>query len=404
MTKKKYINYTVEELIHDQEFVEKVKSIQSEKEWLKFLKDNKESKEKILQARNIISMFKVDDGKLEAKTKHELWLSISNFNKSFKQTRNVIQFRNIVKIAASVLVVIAVGSLLYLNSIKNENSYTFSELKNTIDPKNPVLILANGEKIEVQEDNSEITILENQDAVQINSDTIYRNNSVNASYEKEIHLNELVIPFGKKSMVVLCDGTKVWLNAGSRFAFPQKFTGKNRTVFLDGEGYFEVTENKKLPFIVSSRNINIEVLGTKFNVSTYSSDDFCEAVLLKGSINIWSKNRFLKDKTRMFPNQRVTYDIVKKEMVVKPEPEVEDYIAWVKGWYKFSNENLEQVLNKLERYYNVKFQYNKKSVKDVLPISGKLDLKESFDDVMRAFAKVAEIDYKIEGENIIINN
>ncbi len=404
MTKKKYINFTVEELIHDQEFVETLKNIHTEKRWGKFLSDNKESKEKILQAKKIISLFKVSDGKLETERKHKLWMSISDFNKSFKQSGNTIQLRTIVRIAASVLIIISLGSLLYLNSIKNESHYTFSESKNTIDPNNPVLILANGDKIEIQRDESEITVLENQDAVQINSDTIYRNNPIDASNKKELPLNELVIPFGKKSMVVLNDGTKVWLNAGSRFAFPQKFTGKKRTVFLDGEGYFEVAENKNQPFIVSSKNMNIEVLGTKFNVSTYSSDDFCEAVLLEGSINVWGKNRLIKDKIWMSPNQKATYHIAEKEMVVKPEPEPENYIAWVEGWYKFSNENLEQVLKKLGRYYDVTFQYNKEIVKNALPISGKLDLKESFDEVMSVLSKVAEIDYKIEGGIIIINN
>lgn len=403
MTTKKYINYTVEELIHDQGFVETVISIHSEKEWLKFLNDNHESKEQILQAKKIISLFKVDDGKLEKERKYELWMNISNFNKSFNPTRNIFQFRNIVKIAASVLIIVSLGSLLYLNFISKENHYTFSESKNSIIPGNPVLILANGDKIEVKKDESEITVLENQDAVQINNDTIYKYVPVKVSTEKEMPLNELVIPYGKKSKVVLNDGTKVWLNAGSRFAFPQKFTGKKRIVFLDGEGYFEVAENKKLPFIVSSKNINIEVLGTKFNVSTYSSDDFCETILLEGRVNVWGENKLLKDKTIMLPNQKATYHVAEKQMVLKSEPDADKYIAWVEGWYEFSNENLEQVLKKMGRYYNVTFQYNHENIKNALPISGKLDLKDSFDEVMRVLSQVAEIEYQIVGENVIIN-
>lgn len=403
MTNKKYINSTTEELIHNQEFVDTVKSIQTEKEWKEFLESNKESRKEILQAKKIISLFEVEEGELSPEKKYKLWLTINRFNKTTVKSNKTVGIKNFVRIAASLLIIVSLGSALYLFAFKHNTEYSFSESKNTTDPNSPVLLLANGNRIEVQKDESQITVLENQDAVQINNDTILRNNSLQNTSENELQWNELIIPFGKKTMVVLSDGTKVWLNAGSSFAFPQKFTGKKRKVFLDGEGYFEVSKNNNQPFIVSSKNINIEVLGTKFNVSTYNSDDFCEAILLEGSVNIWGENKLIKDKVHMSPNQKATYHIAEKHMVLKHEPEADKYIAWIEGWYEFSGENLEQVLKKLERYYNVTFQYNHENINKALPISGKLDLKESFDEVMRLLSQVAEIEYRKEGKNIIIN-
>lgn len=105
--------------------------------------------------------------------------------------------------------------------------------------------------------------------------------------EQEAQMNEVVIPYGKKSELLLADGTKVWLNAGSRMAFPSKFTKNIREVFLEGEACFEVEENEGQPFIVKAGDLDVKVLGTHFNVSatrlTTSSKPFCwkEAFLWK---------------------------------------------------------------------------------------------------------------------------
>lgn len=403
MTRGKYRNHTFEELIHDQGFVEKIKSLTSKSEWQKFLKDNHNSKEKILQAKKFILLFSVAEGHLQSDKKHELWSKIRVFNNVYKNSFQTKKLKKAFRIAASVLIVLSLSSILYLTFNNRESQYVFSEAKNISDQINPILTLANGVKIEVQKDESQITVLEKENTVQINNDTIHSTKSATISTDKETLLNELVIPFGKKTIVVLNDGTKVWLNAGSKFAFPQRFTGKKRKVFLDGEGYFEVAKNKEQPFIISSKNINIEVLGTKFNVSAYSTDELCETVLLEGSVNVWSENKLIKDKIRMSPNQKATYNVAEDQMVVESEPEAENYIAWIEGWYKFSNENIEQVLLKVGRFYNVTFQYESKKIKKALPISGKLDLQESFDEVMQTLSKVAEIEYKIEGKKIIIN-
>ena len=402
MNQKKYINLSVEELIHNQEFVETVKNIQYEKEWVKFLEQNRESKEEIIQARNIISLFNFEEGELNSQKKYELWQRISEFNKKHTKPTKTLRLSTFIKIAASVLIIISIGSVLYLSLNKN-NQYNFAETEGAINSKNTVLILADGNKVEVEKEESQITVLGNQDALQINNDTVYSGNLSDTQSKKELQWNELIIPFGKKTMLVLNDGTKVWLNAGSSFAFPQKFRGKKRRVFLDGEAYFEVAENNIQPFIVSAANTNIEVLGTKFIISSYSTDDFSETVLLEGSVNIWGANKLVREKIQMSPNQKVTYHINEKQMVLEQEPDAEEYISWIEGWYEFSNENLELVLKKVERFYNVTFEYNQNDIKNALPITGKLDLKESIEEVMYVLSLVAEIEYQREGNNIKID-
>src|SRR5690606_14480825 len=99
---------------------------------------------------------------------------------------------------------------------------------------------------------------------------------------QEVWMNEVIIPYGKKSELLLADGTKVWLNAGSRLAFPSRFTRNTREVFLEGEACFQVAKNEEQLFIVKAGNLDVKVLGTHFNVSAYPADATIETVLLEG--------------------------------------------------------------------------------------------------------------------------
>lgn len=402
MTNKKYTGYTTEELIHDQDFVSAVQGIRTEEEWEQFLQINNESKDNILRAREIILLFKVNEGTLSDEKKYNLWKNISSFNSENDKSYKVRRVKTYVRIAASVLLILSVGGLLYLNSVKNGNQYQFAESQDSLETQNPMLVLSNGDKVELEKDESKVTVLKDKDAIQINNDSIVENLSSKNGNTKAVKLNEVIIPYGKKSELLLSDGTKVWLNAGSRFAFPQKFEGRKREVFLEGEAYFEVAKNDKQPFILSTNSINIEVLGTKFNVNAYKSDDFNETVLLEGSINILGKNKLFNDKILMQPNQKAIYSKASNSIVLNPEPTPEIYIAWVKGWYQFTNENLEVVLKKVERFYNVTCCYNREMISGTLPISGKLDLKDSLPEVMNVLSGVAKFKYRISENNYVI--
>jgi ferric-dicitrate binding protein FerR (iron transport regulator) len=216
-------------------------------------------------------------------------------------------------------------------------------------------------------------------------------------------MNEVVIPFGNKSQLILPDGTKVWLNAGSRMAFPNKFSGKKREVFLEGEAYFEVTHNANLPFFVNTKDISIKVLGTKFNVSAYKTDKVAETVLLEGKVAVkeLSSMGFMMKETMLAPNQKASFNKENKTISVQNERDADFAIAWTEGWFKFSQQNLNTVLNKLQRYYNVQFEYDPNfSTADM--ITGKLDLKESIEQTMVALGDVANIQYRINGDKIQI--
>ena len=200
----------------------------------------------------------------------------------------------------------------------------------------------------------------------------------------------------KKAELLLADGTKVWLNAGSRLAFPQKFIEKKREVFLEGEAYFEAAKNETQPFIVNTGQLNIKVIGTHFNVSAYPSDNNIETVLLEGSVVVSRPTVFglKKEEVTLKPDQKALFDVQNNIISVSDVPDAGMYISWTTGWLEFSKESLHSVFNQLERYYNVKITIPPNFPYPEL-ISGKLDLKDSLEDVMIALGDVSNIVYRI---------
>ncbi len=402
MTEKKYLGYSVEDLLHDQEFISLVKNLNTPQEWERFLQVHIESKNNMIQAQKMILLFQTNEGVLSDERKHKLWNNISHFNPISAGNYKLIRIKSFARIAATILIIISLGGLVYLQFNRSENQYRFSDSRNDLKTDNPLLVLSNGKTVELKKTESKIEVLKGKDAIQINNDQIVDNQTSNDKTSIEAKFNEVIIPFGKKSKLILEDGTTVWLNAGSRFAFPQKFNRNKREVLLDGEAYFEVAKNVQKPFLISTGDIKIEVLGTKFNVSAYRSDNQSETVLLEGSVNIWDNGKLFKDKILMVPNQKATYSKSGKNIVLEPEKEPGLSIAWVEGWYQFKNENLEKVFLKLEKYYNVRFKYDQKIISGLLPVSGKLDLKDSLDEVMAVLSKVAKFKYQISGNSVII--
>lgn len=265
-----------------------------------------------------------------------------------------------------------------------------------------MLVLSNGTKVELSSDSSSVEVVKGENAILVNRDSIIENVPTQQQENDQIAFNEITVPSGKKTTIILSDGTKVWLNAGSHFAFPQRFDKGERKVFLEGEGYFDVAKNKSKPFIVSTQNIDVRVFGTKFNLSAYQSDNFCETVLLEGSVTVQSKGKLFNDKIALAPNQKAVYQSDKSTLVRSAAPDAEIYISWINGWYQFSNVNLVLVLAKLERYYNIKFIYDQAIESQALPVSGKLDLSESLNETMTMLSKVARVNFQISGSKVII--
>jgi len=153
---------------------------------------------------------------------------------------------------------------------------------------------------------------------------------------------------GTRIHLDLSDGTRVWLNDGTTFRYPEQFTGSQREVFVDGEAYFEVKSNPENPFVVNNPMMNTVVTGTHFNLNAYSADKYFEATLIEGKINLESKNKNLV----MNPGEQVQFDL-RLENIVQKTVDPQNAAAWVNGKLIFKDEKLETAIKKLARWYNV---------------------------------------------------
>lgn len=398
--KKEYLQLTVEELLGNREFIAWMLHGRHKQEWELFLAENPEFKSTVNKARKILDLLRDRHDQLSDDDLLKIWKNIESFDEQTRTHTRLIKLHTIMRYAAVLIVVLSIGSAGYWGFYHYRQSYVYSTSADPGAGNQSQLLLSNGTTVDLEKDNSKIAMNGNQKIVIDNEKVIDLSKDTRSEESK---MNEVVIPYGKKSQLTLEDGTKVWLNAGSRMAFPTKFTGKKREVFLEGEGYFEVVHNKDQPFIVNTGEIAIRVLGTRFNISAYKNDKLTETVLLEGKValNELSAIALLKSETILMPNQKASFDRKNNSITVRDEPDADLVIAWTEGWFKFSQQSMHDVLTKLQRYYNVQFVFDREFRTADL-ITGKLDLKESVGSVMIALADVANIQYRIDGDKIYI--
>ncbi|KAF0237261.1 MAG: anti-sigma [Prolixibacteraceae bacterium] len=286
------------------------------------------------------------------------------------------------------------------------NTVSFNELHESVNEEvvsanENVLILPDGRKIILNSTESKLNFNKTGIEIQVDGDSVITQQSVknNELNEKP---NQLMVPNGRRAYLTLSDGTKVWLNAGSKLIFPSVFALKTREVYVEGEAFFDVTKDAKKPFIVKTNEIDIRVFGTSFNISAYPGEKLIETVLVTGKVQIeYNKRKLTKnEKTILAPSQYASFERDNHVIDVK-DVDVNSYISWKEGWYQLDKLPLFSVATKLERYYNVKIIIDADSLKDV-KITGKLELNDDIALVIENLAETAKFKYHIDNNTISI--
>lgn len=208
-------------------------------------------------------------------------------------------------------------------------------------------------------------------------------------------------PQGSRTQMTLPDGTKVWLNAGSKISYTQGYSLVNRLVMLVGEGYFEVAHNEQLPFRVSSKDLQVSVLGTKFNFRDYSTDAEAIVSLAEGKVALNDLSHPGKETVYLTPNQRAVMDKQTGKI------SVEDYTAsnaiqWTNGNLIFDGEPLMDIVKDLERSYNVEITISDKKLLTLRFYGNFVRQEQSLNEVLDALSATGKIHYKAEGRNITL--
>ena len=215
--------------------------------------------------------------------------------------------------------------------------------------------------------------------------------------DKNTIYNQLIVPLGKRSMLTFAEGTKIWVNAGTRVVYPATFDNVKREIFVDGEVFLDVMPDKECPFIVKTKQHRIEVLGTSFNITAYEKDTIHNVVLVSGAVKISSPE---DETTFLSPSQLFTY--ANGAATVKTV-DVDTYISWKSGVYQYNSERLGVLLQRLSRYYGIEI-YCMEPVSQ-LKCSGKLDLKDDLQQILHGIARMAPISIKYEmvGEKYVVS-
>jgi transmembrane sensor len=215
----------------------------------------------------------------------------------------------------------------------------------------------------------------------------------------------LTVPFGKRFALLLSDGTKVHLNAGTSLKYPVKFLkGKERKVFLEkGEAYFDVAKDAKHPFVVNNDKINVRVLGTQFNMSSYPEDANITTVLVEGSVSLYASELEYDANKATLLESGFKADWNKSTTSFKVDKaDVEIYTAWIDGKIILKHMTFNSIIRKLERHYNVEITNNNKALGEDF-ITATFDI-ETIEQVFEVINEIHSIDYKINKNKIIINN
>jgi len=375
--------------IHDPDFSEWVlkPSTESDQYWKSYLLENPSDKAEIEKAVFLIKALVPSEKEFSESEVEMLWDKIKNTETARKR-----RFFKLKVWSAAASVVIILGFSGWLASRINSSNIKQLDYKSIA-----VAIADTGNEIKlILSDRTEKTFttkevdlkydrqgkLETKSGDQVKTEAQSRN-------PEDEQMNQLVVPRGKRSMVELADGTKLWLNSGSRAIYPVVFNKKKREIYIEGEGYLEVAHDATKPFFVVTDQITVKVLGTKFDISAYKEDEQASVVLVQGSVLATMGS----EKVTMQPDDLLNFTKHTQKATIK-KTNVLEYVSWKDGWMQCNKEQVQSIITKLSRYYDVKISYTDLRMNS-LTLTGKLDLKSNCEDVLKVICATAPLKYEI---------
>lgn len=229
----------------------------------------------------------------------------------------------------------------------------------------------------------------------ISLSTLYLTNQENLS---TVGNYKLVTSKGEKSYLQLPDGTRVWLNSCTTLEYAENYGHSNRSIYLDGEAYFEVAKNKDLPFVVKANGIDVKAIGTAFNVSAYMEDSQLTTTLFNGKVAV--QPTLTKQEVLLEPNQVAVYDKSRNKIEVVPYDK-KLFAQWRGGFLSFKMMYLQDITKLLERNYNVVFRYENQGIKK-LRFSGSFRNNEDLSEILNVIKTNTGIRYQILKDTIVI--
>lgn len=285
-------------------------------------------------------------------------------------------------VAASVFLLI----FLYIGDISSRWKSTVSQSQKLIvpDPGKSMVVTNKGNILFLDSSN-----------VSIDISAVIKTTDINRIEEYDFCLlpreNSILVPYGTTCSIKLSDGTQIRLNSGSLLRFPTEFKGETREVTLIGEAYFDVVQDMQKPFIVKTPKFSVKVLGTSFNISCYNDEKSAKISLERGSVKVFNLNGV--EYATLQPDQQMSLDQEGRVSILTVNTPM--VTAWKEGVFIFDNESIEEIVKKLEKFYNINVVIKDEEIKS-LRYFAYFKRYQNPTDVFDILRMTKEIDYSVE--------
>jgi ferric-dicitrate binding protein FerR (iron transport regulator) len=293
------------------------------------------------------------------------------------------------RVAAAAAIIIGLTTLWFTQENKSTIPQITAEEKPILPGSNKAtLTLADGSTVTLDSAGNQVISRGDTKISQQNGQLLY--SSAGKAAEG---YNKLSTPRGGQFRVVLPDGTKVWLNSASSLRYPTAFTGKERIVELEGQGYFEVAQNAERPFKVKANQMEVQVLGTHFDIMAYADENTVNTTLLEGAVQVKEGNtaRLLK------PGQQA---VLKEHAFSVQEADVKRVTAWKNGLFVFNDMALPAILREVARWYDVEIVYETTPGTELY--GGGIARKLNLENVLTLLEGSGFNHFRIEGRKVIV--
>lgn len=259
-----------------------------------------------------------------------------------------------------------------------------------------ILTLADGEQVSLQ-DVAKDSLWKDGVLIQTKKGELLYEKSEDRMQQDKISFNKITIPRSGEYKLTLADGTRVWLNSATELKYPVEFKGNSRQVFLQGEAYFEVAADMERPFVVTTPGINVNVLGTGFNVMAYPDDAEQAVTLVHGKVGVWTE----KQQVILQPDEQYVYQSATHQGTVR-RVDVAEYIGWKEGVMNFDSMPLDELTHKLSRWYDVDFFFTSEQLKN-LNFSGAFKKYNELRYVLNIIEEITDVRFVVNNRTVIVN-
>lgn len=315
--------------------------------------------------------------------------------------RRIQLYKKVLPYAAMFVLLAGVASLMYFfgggNAFVSEEDHWLANFEPG--SQKAELVMADGKVLNLDEKRKDKKIKEKDGTLIQNTGSSLVYNENTKSVEKAIHYNSLVVPRGGEYQLELADGTKVYVNSESRLRYPTQFSEDERIVLLEGEAYFDVSKDQNRPFIVKTQGVDVRVLGTEFNVSSYNDEDEICTTLVEGSVVVMDSKDQVKN-VILKPGYQAVY--AKSEKDLDSEKVNTDlYTSWKDGKFMFERSQLSDIMNKVSRWYDVKVFYQSSDV-ETINFTGTLKRYDNLERLLGMIEKTNEVKFVVRENTIVV--